>query len=328
MATAGINAAAAAPLNFNASRRERVLTRPDYIGTVTKMCPMLRQKEQVSKSLRLYAEHEENMRLLSHSFRFAVALCFFCCVRSGVAFAQNAQPAVQTYDIITVKPHKAGDDNIRISWRDGTWEASNITMDSLIARTYEVRPWSVVGLPAWGKSEHFDIHAKISDPDLAALKDLTAVQRRTMVAGILKDRFHLQMHMETRTLPVYEITVMPGGTKLQESPLVPGKDGGPPQKPQTEWHYTSHRLTGTAVPVITLAEGLSYLLERFVLDKTGLIGRYNLDLRWTPEDDAGTGNQPSAIATALKDQLGLRFTTTKGPVPTVVVDGIDVPGED
>jgi uncharacterized protein (TIGR03435 family) len=211
-------------------------------------------------------------------------------------------------------------------------EASNITIDTLIARTYDVRPWSVVGLPAWGKSSHFDIHAKIGDPDLAALKDLTAEQRRMMVSGIRRDRFHLQVHMETRTLPVYELSVMPGGTRLQESALVPGKDGGPPQKPQTEWHYTNRRLTGTAVSLPTLTEGLSYLLERFVSDKTGLTGMYSLDLQWTPEEEPGrigaAGDQASALAAALKEQLGLRLTTSKGPVPTVVVDHIDLPEED
>ena len=79
-----------------------------------------------------------------------------------------------------------------------------------------------------------------------------------------------------------------------------------------------------------LADNLSYQVERSVIDHTGLTGEYDLELKWTPEDranagDNGTGDAPPAIFEALKEQLGLKLTATKEPVPTVQVDHVEQP---
>ncbi len=92
------------------------------------------------------------------------------------------------------------------------------------------------------------------------------------------------------------------------------------------------QLRATSVPIATLADSLSYQVERFIVDKTGLTGVYDLSLRWTPEDKTGKdidsgvpGDQPPAIYTALKEQLGLQLSPSKGPVPTLVVDHAEMP---
>jgi len=93
---------------------------------------------------------------------------------------------------------------------------------------------------------------------------------------------------------------------------------------------TCGHMTGTHALMSNLTLYLSRQLNRPVLDRTGLTGRYNFELSWTPElapcpDSAD--NAPS-IFTALREQLGLRLESVKGPVETIVVDGAERPSED
>ena len=97
------------------------------------------------------------------------------------------------------------------------------------------------------------------------------------------------------------------------------------------------QFTGTAASISLLVNTLSQLLSRSVIDKTGLTGQYDFDLKWTPElgqfqfgpDDAGPPPDPAgpSIFTAFQEQLGLKFESTKGPVDVLVIDHAEKPSE-
>jgi uncharacterized protein (TIGR03435 family) len=87
-----------------------------------------------------------------------------------------------------------------------------------------------------------------------------------------------------------------------------------------------------------LTQELSRELGRVVIDKTGISGRYDVTLKWTP--DAGTafinsgteGTAPPpdsgpSIFTAIQEQLGLKLESTKGPVQVLVIDHVEMPSE-
>jgi len=101
-------------------------------------------------------------------------------------------------------------------------------------------------------------------------------------------------------------------------------------------------LVGTAVPLETLTQALSQLLGRTIVDKTGLMGFFDINLRWAPDQGqlgGPFGLQPGgppppppdpsgpSIFTAIQEQLGLRLESSKGQVQTVVIDSIEKPSE-
>ena len=76
------------------------------------------------------------------------------------------------------------------------------------------------------------------------------------------------------------------------------------------------------------------ILDRPVVDKTGLVGRYDFNLEWAPDNsqfggenvtDAGTNSPPLLLA--MEQQLGLKLTRTRGSVSTLIVDHLDRPSE-
>ncbi|HEY9136767.1 MAG TPA: TIGR03435 family protein [Terriglobus sp.] len=236
------------------------------------------------------------------------------------------------FDIISVKPHKPGEDMMMVHWGDADYKAVNMTLKNMISNVYGVKSWLVFGLPPWAESAHWDIDAKVSTPDMNVMKKLTPEQRRTMIGGILKERFGLVVHQESKVQPVFLMTVMPDGPKLKQSPPPPPPVEGEPKKPSGGmWSIGPGSLSATRMKLPNLAENLSYQVERTIVDKTGLTDQYDIELKWTPEEranattDNGTGDTPPAIFEAIKDQLGLKLTADKAPVPTVVVDKIVQP---
>jgi uncharacterized protein (TIGR03435 family) len=144
-----------------------------------------------------------------------------------------------------------------------------------------------------------------------------------MVQSLLADRFHLQVHHETRERPVYFLTVAPGGPKLQHiEPDAPNEPGV---------RFNGHHLGILAEPVAPpgwsmsrLAGYLADLLEdrRPVIDKTNLPGLYSFNLEYSKD-----GADRPLIPVALQQQLGLKLEPAKAPTDVLVIDHIDRPTE-
>ena len=232
------------------------------------------------------------------------------------------------FDIVSIKPNKSGSGNFGIRTDDGSFAATNISLKTLLSNAYGFRDGLISGVPAWAESARFDVDAKIVDPDVEALKKLTPEQRRAMLVPILTDRFHVQVHTETRVRPEYDLVVTRDGPKFKESALPDAKSGTT---------VGNNYMTATAVPMSSLTYQLSGQLDRTVIDKTGLKGKYDLHLKWAPEQAAMAGpdggeradsnDTAPSIFTALQEQLGLKLQPVKGPVETLVVDRAEPPTE-
>lgn len=227
-----------------------------------------------------------------------------------------AQPPA--YDIVSIKPNKTGSGSWGIHSGDGRFSATNVSLQSLLVTAFDVKEYLISGVPKEFNSARFDIEAKIVEPDLPALKKLTEQQERAMVLPILTERFHFKSHAETKILPVYELVLLPVGPKFK-----------PAADPNSGSMHTENRnLTAAGIPMTSLANLLSYQVQRTVLDKTGLAEHYDLTLKWSPEDDPDPQpNSPPALFTALQEQLGLKLRPGKGPVETLVVDHVEMPTE-
>jgi uncharacterized protein (TIGR03435 family) len=217
----------------------------------------------------------------------------------------------------------------------GRISMGGVTVSLLIQQAYQVRDFQVAGGPDWLRSDRYDVIAK---PENAASPD----QVRVMLQALLKDRFQLKFHRETKELPTYALVVAKGWPKLQVSKEAPPAEGegrgrggrGGQMRMMGRGHFEANGL-----PVSALANQLAQALGRSVIDKTGLTGNYDFKLDWTPDENqrgliAGPGGEPApaptegiSIFTAVQDQLGLKLESTKGPVEILVIDGVERPSE-
>ena len=173
-----------------------------------------------------------------------------------------------------------------------------------------------------------DDFSKMTDEQRKTNREQIAERLRALLA----DRFQLVVHKETKEQPIYALMPAKNGPKLQEA-----KELGPRQG----MNMNRGRLQGWAAPMEMLGQVLSNTMERPVVDKTGLTGKYDFILEWTPDIGAGggvagLGDAPNApppgssgptIFTALQEQLGLRLESQKGPVEMIVIDRAEKPSE-
>ena len=144
-----------------------------------------------------------------------------------------------------------------------------------------------------------------------------------MVQTLLADRFQLTVHQETRQRPVYSLVVAKGGPKFKPSAA---------NGTTIDTGRSSIHVQGSDNTIALLAQELAQSLGRVVLDNTGIDGRYDLTLRWTPDEGstpmlngAPDPNAPPEVFTAIQEQLGLKLESTKGPVHVIVVDDAAMP---
>lgn len=246
--------------------------------------------------------------------------------------ATASQPALPVYDVVSIHPHSALDDNISFMSRPGNFAATNASLKQLISYAFGVRDDLISGLPGWADSARFDITAKVSDFDPSAFKNLTKEQHEAMLRPVLTDRFHVKVHTEIKTLGVFNLVLSKDGPKFKPSPPpVNDPDNPTASKRPSGTRIHNYDLTATAVPLSALADILAQELNRSVIDKTGLTGDYDFNLKWTPDRllndaaDDGTADRPPALFTALQEQLGLRLDAAKGPVETLIVDHAEQP---
>jgi uncharacterized protein (TIGR03435 family) len=240
---------------------------------------------------------------------------------SGLVWAQGgaATVALPAYDVVSIKVNKSGSGSWGIDSGEGHFTATNVSLKNLLQTAYGVKEDLIFGLSGPVESARFDVIAKIVDPDREALKKLTETQERAMLMPFLLDRFGLKTHTETKILPVYELVVLAGGPKFQPSPPDPAHSRG---------GGTSTRrgmLTAHDISMVVLASALTGQIHRTVIDKTGLLGNYDLGLKWSPDDPTEAQSEFPSIFTAIQEQLGLKLQGAKGPVTTLVVDHAEMP---
>ncbi len=238
--------------------------------------------------------------------------------------AGHAQPA-PTFEVASIKPSRnpAAGENFD-SAPGGRTTATNITVRYLIRLAYAIEDYQIQRAPRWVDSELYDIAAKSAGGKRGSMEE-----ERSRLRGLLADRFQLATHSETREMPVYLLVVAKTGPKLTLH-----NDGSGSGTRGGCGHLAGKRLT-----LDTIANVLSRHFERAVLNRTGLSGKYDFELDWTP--DSGPcpaapdvpGGSPAdhsalpSILTAIQQQLGLKLESAKGPVETLVIDRVERPSE-
>jgi bla regulator protein blaR1 len=234
-------------------------------------------------------------------------------------------------------------------------DISNLPLKEMITLAWRIQAFQVSGGPSWIESQHWDITATGNhkfNPDEIPL----------LVQSLLEDRFQLKIHHETKELPVYALVLANKdgklGPELKETkegsctpfdpskpPPPPGRDPGkPPPMGCGGMFMGPDRLGAMSITIDRMTPMLSRMLGRTVIDKTGLTGKYDIQLRFTPDQAqlqlmAPPGGVPPnmpqpqfdpngpSIFTALQEQLGLKLESQKGPVDILVIDSVEKPSE-
>jgi uncharacterized protein (TIGR03435 family) len=196
----------------------------------------------------------------------------------------------------------------------------------------------VLGAPDWARSERYDVLAKVAGADVAAYRGMKEEQRRAMLQAVFAERCKMQAHREPRDIPIYALVVAKNGPKMKQAqpgdpaPVVMDRDGHPTH--EDALYRLPGQIKAQQVPMTSLALALSASgLGRQVVDKTGLTGKYDLTLQWTPEQGSSGDAAPPveasgpSIFTAIQEQLGLKLESEKAPVEALVIDHLERPTE-
>jgi uncharacterized protein (TIGR03435 family) len=270
-----------------------------------------------------------------------------------IAFGPTAAECQMKFEVASIRPTKPGeftppnfplDEGDAYAPTGGRFTAVfplsvYISFAYKLSLTPEQRQAMVAHLPKWVTTDGYEIHAR------AAEGNPTKDQMREMMRSLLADRFGLKAHFETQDTPVLALTlVKPGktGPKLRPHSEGPACDAvvdsmvfpdrcevmavtaGRPD------HITMAGSRNTTLPLIAGALPGLGRLGRPVVDQTGLTGKFDFTLEWTPEPngpDAAVDPQGSTFLEALRDQLGLKLESTKAPLKILVVDSVERPTE-
>ena len=268
----------------------------------------------------------------------------------GSILSAQVTPAAATvtppkFEVATIKRNVSGASGISDVFQpDGRYRASNMRLRDLVATAYRVRGFQIVGGPAWVASERFDVEAKAEDAASFALIPKSDGTRAVpdapflMIRELLKDRFKLVVHRETRDGPVYALMMIRSGARgpglrppAVDCTTIDPKDPAPRVGMCGGIGRAPGRFMGRTATMAQLATSLSISLQRPVIDRTGLSQPFDFDLEWAPitsnVDPTATPVvefAPSLLA-ALDEQLGLKLETQRAPIEYIVIDGAEPP---
>jgi uncharacterized protein (TIGR03435 family) len=262
------------------------------------------------------------------------------------ALAQNAAPTAPAatptkplaFDVVSIKQNKSdGGGGLGRATPDGDTNINSL-LAYQIGPAYGVEPDNIYGLPDWAKNNRYDIQTKVAAEDIEAYRKLNRAEHRRMMQAVFEDRLKLKAHLGSKEVPMYELVIAKGGPKLHEAKPgdtyadgIKAPDGTPIGGAGAFMSRGSY--TGQQVTVPVLLNWLKGATGRPVVDKTGLTGKYDIALRWTPDlgpsspDSAPPEDTGPSIFKALEEQLGLKLEPTKGTIPTLIIDHIEPPTE-
>jgi len=264
------------------------------------------------------------------------------------ALPQDAAPPRWTFEVASVKPSRSVDRTRGGRFfPGGRYFASAIPLRFVIIAAYEIAPVLLSGGPDWLDSEGFDIDAKAEAGVIApgALDRVRLHRLHLMLQTLLQDRFRWTVHRETKEGPIYDLVVAKNGSKLQALKSVDCEVLNPTVANPGCGDFTqvsrNGALIGPKVEMRDVVEMLSWLMSRPVVDKTGIGGYFDINLKWTIRTDselevtdgreAGPDRrevgpaQGLTIFAAMEQQLGLKLEAKRGPIEIVVVDRVERP---
>ena len=263
--------------------------------------------------------------------RYALTLCLTAAVASLAAQA----PPQLAFDVVSIRQNNSGSTGGGGGPRPGGgYVLTNVLTRTLISIAYDIPAGRVLGGPGWLATDRYDISARGKESP-------TRDEAAQMVRSLLTDRFRLAAHVEQRPLPVWVLVGARTDGQLGPGMRRSAVDCRDPDARKKAYASASPNarivcgfqeqpgaFVGGGIELSTLIVVVGSASGRPVLDKTGLSGQFDVDLKWTPSlgADAPAGDTVS-IFTAVQEQLGLKLENGTAPLDVLVIDRIERPSE-
>jgi uncharacterized protein (TIGR03435 family) len=237
--------------------------------------------------------------------------------------AADANPS---FEVATIKPSKPDDQRKAFIVNGNQFHIINQPLSQIISFAFDVQAKQVIGLPEWADSDKFDIDGKPEGEGAPNGK-----QWKIMIQKLLADRFKLTFHKDKKELSVYVLSVSKTGAKMTKD------DSSPNGLPGLFFRGLGNLNVRNALMSDFTGLMQSVVLDRPVVDQTGLTGRFDFTLNWTPDDSqfAGMGartppptdsaDAPPNLYTAIQEQIGLKLEATKAPADVMIIDHAEKP---
>ena len=237
--------------------------------------------------------------------------------------AADANPS---FEVATIKPSKPDEKGNAILVRGGQFSTINTTLLSLVEFAYDLQANQIIGGASWMSTDKYDLVAKPDAPGAPSDK-----QWKGMLQKLMADRFQLKFHRQNKEMSAYVLTVAKNGPKLTKS------DGDPNGLPGLFFHQLGQLYVQNATMGDFTQLMQAVVLDRPVVDQTGIQGRWNFVLKWTPDESqfGGMGvkvppptnaaDAPPPLFTAIQEQIGLKLEARKAPVDVIVIDHVEQP---
>jgi uncharacterized protein (TIGR03435 family) len=253
------------------------------------------------------------------------------------AIGVHAQ-APATFDVASVRPSKPGETQVTVSWTGGV-TMINVPLRAIVQFAYGINtPSRIIGHPDWTNVERFDIQARPPQGQTGV------EQMRPMLQALLADRFKMVARPDKREVQSYALVKArpdrPLGAGLKPSTAkctgggvltpAPAVASNPDAVPCGVRPGGAGRILLIGVPMAQLAPLISLVVQRPVVDRTGITGNFDIEMTFSPGQapggDLGNPDSPS-IFTALEEQLGLKLDAEREVVEVLVIDRIERPSE-
>jgi uncharacterized protein (TIGR03435 family) len=237
--------------------------------------------------------------------------------------AADADPS---FEVATIKPSKPDEPGKMFRVQADRFSTVNTTLADLIKFAYDVQDKQILNAPDWMTTDKFDIAAQPDVPGSPNTKQL-----KLMVQKLLASRFQLKFHRDKKELSAYVLTVGKGGEKMKKSESDPNGLGG--------MFFTAlGKLNVNNSSMDDFCHLMqAAVLDRPVVDQTGLTGKWDFVLKWTPDESqfGGMGIKvppptdaaaaPPPLFTAIQEQIGLKLEAGKAQVAVLVLDHVEKP---
>ena len=305
-------------------------------------------------------------------------VCSALALSLGVAIAAQS-PAEPSFDVVSVKRNTSSDGARTLRNAPGNLSAFNVPIRQLIQMAFQVQDFQIVGAPDWASTDGYDVEGRFDPAEPRAGVAPGQPPMLPMIRTLLRDRFAMVARTETREMPVLALKLARSdgrlGPQITQSAVdcaamavargrgpidgrggpVDGRGGpsdgrGAPPPPGTPFTLGDRPQCGGrggfgqlligGMPMAQFVRQLSQLTNRVVVDRTGLTGGYDIELKFTPAPGQLPPGPPPpgvelpqidpngpSLFTALEEQLGLKLESDRGPVEVVVIERLERPKE-
>src|SRR5688572_13836005 len=241
-------------------------------------------------------------------------------VLSALSVAVVAQSRGR-FEVASVKPARSSEGFTVIQNTGGRFVAERITVSNLIQQAYDVYGFQIVGAPDWLERDRFDVRA-IAPPQTSA------AEQDAFLRQLLEDRFMLRTRREMRERDVYTLVIARADGQLGPN-LRPFTGDCTPKESPCRMRNGPNFTDAIGMPFRILFGQVTGNVNRFVVDKTGLTGRFDFKYEWTSDLPTANaiGDRVSFI-TALQEQLGLKLVNDRAQIEVLVIDSVWRPTPD